>query len=98
MRFHIRRKAATFWPPSQKHIIILRLQCATMTLAFRMKRKKKFFYGFIAVTSPWTDKNYFGLGLRIAKKILELHSGSILAGDSNEDEEKFTVTLPVQKK
>lgn len=60
--------------------------------------KKEIFLRFYRYDQSRTDKNHFGLGLSIAKEIIELHGGTIMAGDFDEGGAKFTITLPIQKR
>lgn len=57
--------------------------------------KEKVFSRFYRYDQSRTDKNHFGLGLSIAKEIIELHEGTIAVQDSVEGGAKFTVVLPV---
>lgn len=56
--------------------------------------KEKIFHRFFRCDQSRTDKNHFGLGLSIAKEIVELHGGTITAADSQLGGAEFIVTLP----
>jgi len=56
--------------------------------------KEKVFSRFYRYDQSRTDKNHFGLGLSIAKEIIELHEGAIAVQDSAEGGAKFIVVLP----
>lgn len=56
--------------------------------------KEKVFSRFYRYDQSRTDKNHFGLGLSIAKEIIELHEGTITVQDSAEEGAKFIVVLP----
>ncbi|MCD7840996.1 MAG: HAMP domain-containing histidine kinase [Lachnospiraceae bacterium] len=56
--------------------------------------KEKVFSRFYRYDQSRTDKNHFGLGLSIAKEIIELHEGTITVQDSAEGGAKFIVVLP----
>lgn len=59
--------------------------------------KKEIFQRFYRCDQSRTNKNHFGLGLSIAKTILDLHGGTISITDSPEGGASFTVTLPASK-
>lgn len=60
--------------------------------------KEKIFHRFYRCDNSRTDKNHFGLGLSIAKEIIDLHNGTIAAVDSPIGGAKFIVTLPLNSK
>lgn len=60
--------------------------------------KKSIFNRFYRCDNSRTDKNHFGLGLSIAKEIIDLHSGTITVVDSNLGGAKFVVMLPLYGK
>lgn len=60
-------------------------------------KKKEVFSRFYRCDQSRTDKNHFGLGLSIAKEIVELHGGTISANDSKEGGAEFTIRFPVYK-
>lgn len=58
--------------------------------------KKEIFNRFYRCDNSRTDKKHFGLGLSIAKEIVELHSGKITVSDSTSGGAAFTVSLPYE--
>ncbi|MDD2959478.1 MAG: HAMP domain-containing sensor histidine kinase [Lachnospiraceae bacterium] len=58
------------------------------------EKKEKIFHRFYRCDDSRTDKNHFGLGLSIAKEIIDLHNGTIYAGNSILGGAEFTVILP----
>lgn len=59
------------------------------------EHKEKIFHRFYRCDSSRTDKNHFGLGLSIAKEIIDLHGGTISAADSHLGGAEFMVELPL---
>ncbi|MDO4522475.1 MAG: HAMP domain-containing sensor histidine kinase [Eubacteriales bacterium] len=59
--------------------------------------KDKIFQRFYRCDNSRTDKNHFGLGLSIAKEIIELHNGTISAVNSKIGGAEFVVKLPLNK-
>ncbi len=57
--------------------------------------KENIFRRFYRCDHSRTDKNHFGLGLSIAKEIMELHGGTITASDSGLGGAEFKVLLPL---
>ena len=57
--------------------------------------KENIFRRFYRCDHSRTDKNHFGLGLSIAKEIIDLHDGTITAADSSLGGAEFTVSLPL---
>ncbi len=58
--------------------------------------KEKVFSRFYRYDQSRTNKNHFGLGLSIAKEIIELHEGTIAVQDSAEGGAEFIVALPAK--
>lgn len=59
------------------------------------ENKENIFRRFYRCDNSRTDKNHFGLGLSIAKEIIDLHSGTIAVADSGLGGAEFTVLLPL---
>ena len=57
--------------------------------------KENIFRRFYRCDNSRTDKNHFGLGLSIAKEIIDLHSGTISVTDSRLGGAEFAVLLPL---
>lgn len=57
--------------------------------------KENIFRRFYRCDNSRTDKNHFGLGLSIAKEIIDLHSGTITVTDSILGGAEFTILLPL---
>lgn len=57
--------------------------------------RENIFRRFYRCDASRTDKNHFGLGLSIAKEILDLHGGTITAADSTLGGAEFIVSLPI---
>ena len=57
--------------------------------------KQNIFRRFYRCDNSRTDKNHFGLGLSIAKEIIDLHSGTITVTDSILGGAEFTILLPL---
>ena len=60
-------------------------------------RKEKIFERFFRADDSRTDGSHFGLGLCIAKELVDLHSGSIFVTDAEGGGSTFTVILPISK-
>lgn len=57
-------------------------------------QKKKVFEPFYRSELSRTDHNHFGLGLSIAKRLIELHHGTISIDDTPGHGSTFVITLP----
>lgn len=60
--------------------------------------RENIFHRFYRCDSARTDKSHFGLGLSIAKEIIELHNGTISVTDSPLGGAQFIIKLPILDK
>jgi signal transduction histidine kinase/CheY-like chemotaxis protein len=91
-------KGETVWldlysdPASKQAVIAISDNGATIPAADLSKIFTKFFQ---SDDPTWHDKGNFGLGLAIAKAVIEMHSGAIIATNRPEGGNIFNVLLPL---
>lgn len=59
--------------------------------------RQHIFERFYRADRSRTDRSHFGLGLSIAKEIVDLHNGTISVEDSHLGGTSFTISLPIEK-
>lgn len=76
----------------KKHALILQVE--DQGCGIPDEHKPYIFDRFYQADSARTDKQHFGLGLSVAKELVELHHGTISVKDGNGGGSCFVVTLP----
>lgn len=76
----------------KKHALILQVE--DQGCGIPDEHKPYIFDRFYQADSARTDKQHFGLGLSVAKELVELHHGTISVKDGNDGGSCFVVTLP----
>ena len=81
-------------PASSDSASIISSGCFRISL-LRDVYKRQIFDRFYQADSSRSDKQHYGLGLSIAKELVQKHGGTISVGDSPSGGACFMVCLPV---